>query len=244
MIATRPEGALVHDSEQVASACANPPKPSLRLAVFDLDGTLKARVSPWRLLHEALGVWSTAAEYRQRYVQGAIDYYEWARLDASLWEGVELARAESLFAGSPYRPGVRALFQFLRESSVPTAIISTGLDVQASRVAQDLGVWRTVTNELLVSCGRLTGKVRVHVTEDNKGSIMEALCNEMGVARAQCMAAGDGPADIALFARAGLSVAVCPQDQRVRAAATVVMETGDLATLVPLIERHFALPAR
>ena len=110
-------------------------------------------------------------------------------------------------------------------------------------MAQELGVWRTVTNELVVSRGRLTGEVHVHVTEDNKGSIMETLRIELGVARAQCMAVGDGLADIALFARAGLSVAVCPQDQRVRAAATIVAETGDLAALIPLIEGHFTLPA-
>jgi hypothetical protein len=52
--------------------------------VFDLHGAAKARASPWSLLHEALGVWSTASEYRERHMRGTIYNRQRARLDASL----------------------------------------------------------------------------------------------------------------------------------------------------------------
>ena len=33
-------------------------KPLLRLAVFDLDGTLKQALTPWQYLHQHLGLWN------------------------------------------------------------------------------------------------------------------------------------------------------------------------------------------
>jgi len=217
----------------------------LRLAVFDLDGTLKAAVSPWRYLHQALRVEEQAALHRTRFLAGEIDYPEWGRLDAALWKGTELSRVEAIFRSNAYRPGVHALFALLQRSGVRTAIISTGLDVHARQVAAELGVWRTVTNELLVQDGRLTGEVITHVTEYTKGQAMTRFREEAGVPPEQCLAAGDGPADVDLFAQAALAVAVCPRDERVRRAAHFVIEDGDLSSIIPLLEQRFRLgPAR
>ena len=216
------------------------PRP-LRLAVFDLDGTLKVPYSPWSYLHEALGLRREAAVYRERFLSGAIDYWEWARLDAALWRGVELARVEEIFRRSEYRPGVRALFDVLNRHGVRTAIVSTGLDVHVRQVAQDLGVWRTVSNKLLVENGRLTGEAVVNVIEGGKGAPMVQFRLEAGAQPQECLAVGDGPADVDLFAQAGLAVAVCPRDERVRQAAHVVIEDGDLGAIIPLLAEHFDL---
>lgn len=213
----------------------------LRLAVFDLDGTLKEAISPWRLLHTALGFEGQADEYRAEFLSGRIGYLEWARLDAALWRGTELARVRQVFRNSAYRPGVPQLFQFLRVHGVRTAIISTGLDVQAQQVAQDLGVWRSASNELVVERGRLTGQARVHVTEESKGEVMARFRAEAGARPEECLAVGDGPADIQLFAQAGLAIAVCPRDQAVRQAAHVVLEDGNLAPVIPLLGQRFRL---
>jgi phosphoserine phosphatase len=215
--------------------------PRLCLAVFDLDGTLKEAFSPWRYLHRALEVEEQAAVYRERFFRGEIDYLEWARLDAALWRGAPLAEVQAIFRSSPYRPGVRALFGMLGRHQVLTAIISTGLDVHARQVAADLGVWRTVTNELTVRNGLLTGEVVVHVTEQAKGEVMARLRAEAGARPEQCLAVGDGTADLAMFAQAGLAVAVCPRDSRVAEAAGFVVEDGDLSAIIPLLEQTFCL---
>jgi len=219
------------------------PRRTLRLAVFDLDGTLKVPFSPWRYLHEALGVEHLAAVYRARFFAGDIDYWEWARLDAALWKGVELARVEDIFRGSPYRPGVDEIFALLNRHRVPTAIISSGLDVHVRQVAGDLGVEHTLSNELVVREGRLTGQVLVKVTEDSKGGAMAGLRQELGARPEECLAVGDGTADVDLFAQAGLAIAVCPRDDRVRQAADVTIEDGDLRAILPLLCKHFALGA-
>jgi phosphoserine phosphatase len=207
--------------------------------VFDLDGTLKEAFSPWRCVHQALGVEEQASTYRARFFDGQIDYMEWAQLDASLWTGTPLVDVEAIFRNSPYRPGVRELFALLRRHQVPSAIVSTGLDVQARQVADDLGVWRTVTNELVIKDGLLSGKVRVHVGEHTKGRAMARLRAEAQARPEECLAVGDGPADVALFAQAGLAIAVCPRDDRVRQTAQMVIDDGDLHAIIPLLALHF-----
>ena len=217
------------------------PRWRLRLAVFDLDGTLKEASSPWMYLHQALGTESQAEEYRQQFGRGEIGYMDWARLDSALWKGIALSRVEEVFRGSVYRPGVAELFRLLRSQNVRCAIVSTGLTVQAEQVAADLGVWRTVANELVVRDGILTGEAVVHVMEDTKGQIMAGLRQEAGARVEECLAVGDGTADIALFAQAGLAVAVCPRSDRVRHAAHHTVEDGNLERIIPLILKQFDL---
>jgi len=219
------------------------PRHQLKLAVFDLDGTLKEASSPWMYLHHILGTEPQAAQYRDWFFAGKIDYLEWARLDTALWRGVELARVEALFLDSPYRPGVHELFHFLQRHAVYTAIISTGLDVQARQVAAQLGIQRAIANELVVRDGRLTGEAIVHVMEHTKGELMTALREELGVRPEECLAVGDGTADVDLFAQAGLAVAVCPRHEQVRHAANHVIEDGDLSRIIPLLRQAFVLSA-
>jgi phosphoserine phosphatase len=217
------------------------PLPPLRLAVFDLDGTLKEAPSPWMYLHHALGTEHEAEKYRQQFHAGQITYLDWARLDSALWRGVELARVEAIFRDSAYRPGVHELFQFLQRHGVLTAIISTGLGLQARQVAAELGVWRTIANELIVQDGRLVGQTMVNVEEHTKGQLMTQLRAEAGARIEECLAVGDGPADVDLFAGAGLAIAVCPRNERVRQAAHMVIEDGDLSRIISVLQEHFAL---
>jgi len=216
----------------------------LRLAVFDLDGTLKEAPSPWRYLHEALGLEEAASLYRDRFLAGEIDYLEWARLDAALWKGIAFSRVEAIFRSSAYRPGVHTLFSLLQRNETRTAIVSSGLDVHVRQVANELGVWRSLTNELVVHDGLLTGEVVVHVTEHTKGQAMAKLRQEAGARPEECLAVGDGPADVDLFAQAALAIAVCPRDERVRRAAHFVVEDGNLASILPLLEQRFHLAQR
>jgi phosphoserine phosphatase len=216
------------------------PLPRLRLAVFDLDGTLKEASSPWMYLHHALGTEQEAEKYRQQFYAGQITYLDWARLDSALWKGIELIRVEAIFRDSSYRPGVHELFQFLQRRRVLTAIISTGLGVQARQVAAELGVWRTIANELVVQDGLLIGETVVNVEEHTKGQLMARLRAEAGARIEECLAVGDGPADLDLFAGAGLAIAVCPRNERVRQAAHVVIEDGDLSRIIPVLVQHFS----
>jgi len=216
-------------------------RPLLRLAVFDLDGTLTAVPSSWRYLHEHLGLWEQALVHRRWFQVGRIDAAEWARLDAALWAGIKVGTIKELLRRAPYRAGARDLLAFLRQRGVRTAIISSGLCIHSELVAEELGIDRVWAIKLVACDGRLTGEVMVNVTEGSKEEPMRAARTEFGALPQECLAMGDGPADAGLFAQAGLSVAVCPLSERVRAAANVVIEDGDLRPVIELVQAHFRL---
>lgn len=206
----------------------------LKLAVFDLDGTLKEARDPYVYLHQRLGTWAQSQAFFGDGLAGRISYREWLRLDASLWKGVPRTRIEALFRQNPYLPGARETVRELKMHGVEIAIVSTGLLVHAEQVRDDLGVEYVVANEILFEDGRVSGSVRAHVPEGGKGTVTDDLLARAGVRPAECLAVGDGESDVAMFQRAAVSVAVVPRSERVRDAADIVLSQPDLR---PLLDR-------
>ena len=67
---------------------------ALRLAIFDLDGTLKQVRAPYVFLHKRLGTWEAAQAFSAKGMAGELSYDDWLRFDASLWKGVSRATME------------------------------------------------------------------------------------------------------------------------------------------------------
>jgi phosphoserine phosphatase len=207
----------------------------IRLAFFDVDGTLKAERDPYVYLHRQLGTLDQGLPYVEMFRRGEIDYDEWGQLDAQLWAGQETEYVASLFADIPWMPGAHQVVAALHQSGVQVALVSTGLDLHVKAVAAEIGAAFAFSNQLGVADGRLTGELRVVVPEWGKGEIVEALMAEVGVSAAECIAVGDGRSDVDMFRRVGWSVAVTPDADSVRQAASLALDTADLVPLTALL---------
>ena len=205
----------------------------LRLAIFDLDGTLKQIRDPFIYLHKQLGVWEAAQAFSVKGLAGELEHEEWLRLDAAMWKGIERTTIESLLRQNPYLPGARETVTALKQAGVWVALVSTGLCLHAQQVQTDLGVDRIFANQLLFQDGVASGQFRHHVAEGGKGPIVTRLQREYGVGSDECLAVGDGTSDIDMFDRARVGVAVNPSSQLVRDASDLVLDTPDLGPLLP-----------
>jgi phosphoserine phosphatase len=208
----------------------------LRLAIFDLDGTLKQARDPYVYLHKRLGTWEASQSFSHKGLAGELDYDEWLRLDAAQWKGVPRATMEALLRENPYLPGARETVLALRRAGVQVAVVSTGIHLQAEQVQADLGLDRAFANEILFEDGIATGKARSLVPERGKGQIVAQLQAEFGVRPEECLAVGDSTSDADMFGSVRLGVAVNPSSDRVREAADLVLETADLRPLLPRLE--------
>lgn len=206
-----------------------------RLALLDLDGTLKLERDPYVYLHRCLGTEAQSQEFFRLGLAGAISYAEWLRRDVELWAGQPVERLRSLFRENPYLPGGPELLRSLKQAGVYVALISTGLSLHAEMVREEFGLDFVAANEALVADGRLTGEARERLPEGGKGAVADRLMAQLAVAAPAVLAAGDSGSDIALFRRASLSVAVQPASDEVRAAADIVLEEPDLRPLLPLL---------
>lgn len=214
-------------------------KPVLRLAIFDLDGTLKRARDPYVYLHKRLGTWEASQAFFQQGLSGALAYEDWLRLDAELWKGVSRSTLEEMFRENPYLPGARETVVELKRRGVRVALVSTGLLLHAQQVGAELGVDRIVANEIFFEDGRVSGKVQVHVPEGGKAQILRRLQAEFGVHAGECLAAGDGTSDAAMFSLVRLGIAVDPATDLVRQAASLVLEEPDLQPLITLVQEAF-----
>jgi phosphoserine phosphatase len=214
---------------------------SLRLAFFDLDGTIRRVRDPWVHLHEFLGVAEQARDLIPRWRRGEITYDEWARLDAALWRGVLRTKMMAALHENPVRRGARELVGWFTSKAIPCVGISTGLSIFHEHTAQDLGMDRVICNELHFDGDVCTGEITINVREGSKGEIMDEVLVEYGVRAEEAVAFGDGKADIPLFSKAGLGIAICPVQDQVRESAHYVVEAEPIDGALEIVASHFTL---
>jgi phosphoserine phosphatase len=124
----------------------------------------------------------------------------------------------------------------LKQAGVHLALVSTGLDLHAALVQQELGVDRIYANQVFFHDGLVSGESRALVREGGKGQIVAQVQAEMGIPPEDCLAVGDGSSDADMFARVRFGVAVNAPSAWLRAAAHLVIEEADLSGLLPRLE--------
>jgi phosphoserine phosphatase len=205
-----------------------PPASPIRLAFFDVDGTLKTERDPYVYLHRQLGCVEAGLASLAAYLAGEIDYDTFAQRDAALWRGTPIAQVEAWFAAVPWVPEARELVAYLQAAGIPIILLSTGLSHHVEQVAAEIGADDWVANELLVENGCLAGRINVRIEWGQKGRVVREYQARYGVGSAECLAVGDSSGDLGMFAEVGRRIAVNPHDDTLRASADFVLGEGDL----------------
>jgi phosphoserine phosphatase len=211
----------------------------LRLAAFDMDGTLVDVDSSWAAVHAHFG--ERNAEGLRRFLANEIDDEEFIRSDIVLWRRhapeLTVQDLEAILAGVPVMPGAAELFRGLRRRGVTTAIVSGGIDLLARRIARELRIDVALANGFRVSSsGRLTGEGIVRVPIHGKEGVLAALQEQLGVAPEETASVGNSEIDVGLFRRSRLGIAFLPEDEAVRRGAHHVVLERDLARVLEALE--------
>ena len=192
------------------------------LVVFDLDGTLTPHKSVWEYIHRELGTWEGRGEGHLRdWEAGRINDAEFALVDAMEWKGRHVDEIRQVVGGIPILPGAREVVDFLKDKGCRVIILSSGLDVLAGRVADELGITEHYSNKLVVAKdGILTGRDEYLVPISAKGEVLEKIQASCGIGPDDTIAIGDGSTDIPMFQRAAVSFAINDAGPETIAAAT------------------------
>ncbi len=212
----------------------------LCLAVLDVDGTLKQAASPYQYLHERLGVAHLGAENRVLAYAGRINYAEWLRRDAALWQGQPVDRVCRLLADIPYLPGARELLVALKAAGVRIALVSAGFTLNTDPIMAEFGLDAVLANRLGVGAdGRLDGSAVNMVPEGGKAAFVRALMARWQIPGECVLAAGDTDGDLELFECAGIRIAVNPTSTRLRQLADVVFEPDLIGAVDWLVDHGY-----
>ena len=215
--------------------------PGLRLAILDVDGTLKEAESPYAYLHVHLGVEHLALENRALAQAGQIGYAEWLRRDVLLWAGQPVARLRRLLEQNPYVPGAPELLRALKQAGVTVALVSVGFTLNTDPIMEEFGLDYSLANELTVVDGVLNGDALNRVPEGGKSLFARTLMARLGIPPDLTLAAGDTRGDLELFECAGVCIAVNPRYPALREQADAVFEP-DLTGAVDWLKAHGYLP--
>ena len=213
----------------------------LKLAIFDIDGTLRRVRDPWIHLHHHLGVADLAKEFPARWQKGEISYDEWAELDAALWRGYSREKIVEALELNPLRVGARKLVDWFNSRSIPCVGISSGLAIFNEVTAAELNIKEIISNELQFEGNICNGKITIEVNEKNKGQVMDKILQNYSTKGEQVVAFGDGTADIPLLTKAGLGVAICPSSEIVSFSAGHVVGEEPIDRALPFVEKHFKI---
>lgn len=213
--------------------------PVIRLAVLDVDGTLKRAESPYQYLHQHLGVAHLAAVHREQALAGRIRYAEWLQRDVALWAGQRITDIQQLLGANPYLPGAPELLRALKAAGVTVALVSAGFTLNTDPIMVEFGLDYCLANELTATDGILDGGSRNHVPEGGKAAFVRGLTTRLGLLPAEILAAGDTRGDLELFDCAGVRIAVNPTSAALRARAQMVFEPDLHGAVDWLVEQGY-----
>lgn len=176
------------------------------MAAFDMDGTLLEENSSWVALHRFFGTSHKGEESLRLYTEGKIDYVEFMRRDISAWpRGVTLSEIEAILSGYRVRREAPETLRELRRRGIEPALVTSGIDILAKKVAEELGINHWIANGLRfdrAGCILPDGVARVDPTRKDVAYL--ELLRSLGIPSNATIAVGDTIYDLAFLKSARL----------------------------------------
>ena len=179
-----------------------------RLLAMDMDSTLIS-IECIDEIADFAGRKAEVAAVTAAAMRGEIDWPESLRRRVSALAGLEEGALESVYRDRlRFNPGAERLIAAARRAGVKTLLVSGGFTYFTDRVREQLGLDYAYSNVLVVDGGKLSGKVTGPLVDAHgKAAHVARLKKELGIAREQVIAIGDGANDLLMLAEAGTSIA-------------------------------------
>lgn len=205
-----------------------PEEPRFRkLLVADMDSTIIGQECIDELADFA-GLKREVAEITERAMQGKIDFKAALRERVALLSGLEEdAIARCLAERVVPNPGAATLVRTMRVGGATTLLVSGGFLSFAEPVAKLIGFDRVRANRLLFDGAQLSGRVEDPIVDGQaKIDALLEVRGELGLAKEDVLAVGDGANDKAMIEEAGLGVAFRAKPALVEAADAKIEHHG------------------
>ncbi|MBA2773690.1 MAG: phosphoserine phosphatase SerB [Nocardioidaceae bacterium] len=193
-----------------------------RLVVMDVDSTLVQGEAIDRLAEYA-GVGPQVAEVTDQAMRGELDFEQALRDRVALLAGLDAAVLDRVYDEMALAPGARTLVRTLKRLGYSFAIVSGGFSQLTDRLAADLDIDYSTSNELEVADGKLTGRIVGEVIDRRgKAAALRRFARDSQVSLDRTIAIGDGANDLDMLAAAGLGIAFNAKPAVQEAAHTAV----------------------
>lgn len=205
-----------------------------RLVCFDMDSTL-IQNEVIDDLAKAAGVGGEVAEITESAMRGELDFKESFKRRLALLEGLDADVLPKVAEALQITEGAQRLIETLKFYRYKIAILSGGFTYFARYLQDRFGIDYVYANELEIEDGRLTGRVKGEIVDENrKAELLRQIAEQESIRLEQAIAVGDGANDLPMLSVAGLGIAFRAKPS-VRKQARYVMGTSGLDGILYLI---------
>jgi phosphoserine phosphatase len=204
-----------------------------KLFLADMDSTM-IRQECIDELADYVGLKAHVAAITERAMRGDIAFEPALRERVALLEGLPISVIEEVLRDRiRLTPGGKTLVATMRANGAVTCMVSGGFTLFTDRIAAMIGFDKSRANRLTLLDGRkLAGKVADPVFgRDGKRAALIELRQDLGLAKNDTMAIGDGANDLDMILEAGLGVAYHAKP-KIAATAPARIDHGDLTALL------------
>ena len=180
-----------------------------RLLAMDMDSTL-ITIECIDEIADFAGRKAEVAAVTAAAMRGEIDWPQSLRQRVAALAGLDAAVLERVYRERlRLTPGAEKLLAAARAHDVRTLLVSGGFTFFTDRLRAELGLDYAYSNVLAIAPdGRLAGEVTGPLVDaGGKARHLSRVRDELGLAREQVMAIGDGANDLLMLAEAGTSIA-------------------------------------
>jgi phosphoserine phosphatase len=178
-----------------------------RLLVADMDSTIIGQECIDELA-DYVGLKEKVARITERAMQGELDFPGALRERVRLLAGLdERALKRCLTERVEVTAGAETLVQTMRAGGSSCLLVSGGFLSFAEPIASAVGFDRVKANRLVVTGGKLSGEIGDPIVDAMaKREALIAAREQLGLAREEVMAVGDGANDKLMIEEAGLGI--------------------------------------
>jgi len=204
-----------------------------KLFLADMDSTMIGQECIDELA-DYVGLKAHVAAITERAMRGDIAFEPALRERVALLEGLPISVIEEVLRDRiRLAPGGKTLVATMRANGAVTCMVSGGFTLFTDRIAAMIGFDKSRANRLtLVDGHKLAGKVADPVFgRDGKRAVLIELRQDLGLAKNDTMAIGDGANDLDMILEAGLGVAYHAKP-KIAATAPARIDHSDLTALL------------
>jgi phosphoserine phosphatase len=204
------------------------------LVVLDVDSTLIEQ-EVIELLADCAGKRQEVEAVTERAMSGELDFTASLKARVSLLKGLPESVIEETLTKCSVTKGAKELIAAVHAAGGKVGAVSGGFVQILNPLAKTLNLDFSRANVLEIIDGTLTGEVIESIIDKPaKATALVEWAQASGIELANTIAIGDGANDLDMMAIAGLSIGFNAKP-RVKAAADVIVSSGDLSDVIALI---------